>query len=71
MRKRLFILGGFAAALATVGSKKAEAAKTQYVVPKGVTRINVKSWSPEGEKVMNYSFNVEEGQKFEITPVNK
>ena len=71
MRKRLFILGGLAAALATVGSKKAEAAKTQYVVPKGVTKIKVISWSPEGDKILNYSLNVEEGQKFEITPVNK
>lgn len=70
MRKRLFIFSGLAAVF-SFGSKKAEAAKTQYVVPKGVTKIKVLSWSPEGDKILNYVLNVEPGQKFEITALDK
>lgn len=39
----------------------------EWVVPNGVTKINVKSYSPDGKRVMNYDFEVEPGQTFILT----
>lgn len=68
MKKRLLFLGLLSLPFLTT---KSEASKTKYVVPKDVTRINIKSWSPDGERVLNYTLGVEPGQKFEITPLDK
>lgn len=38
----------------------------KWIVPENVTRIQVKSWTKEGEKVFSYEFDVEPGQVFEI-----
>lgn len=38
----------------------------RWTVPENVTRIQVKSWTKEGEKVFSYEFDVEPGQVFEI-----
>lgn len=38
----------------------------RWIVPENVTRIQVKSWTKEGEKVFSYEFDVESGQVFEI-----
>lgn len=67
MNKRLLFLGLLSLPLLT--SKTEAASKTKYIVPKDVKKINVKSWSPDGERVMNYTFNVEPGQTFEIAPI--
>lgn len=42
-------------------------AAKKWVVPENVTRIQVKSWTKDGEKVFSYNFDVEPGQVFEIT----
>ena len=39
----------------------------RWVVPAGVKEINVKSWTKDGERVMNYDFDVEPGQIFSLT----
>lgn len=39
----------------------------EWVVPSGVTKINVKSYSKDGERIMNYDFDVEPGQTFILT----
>lgn len=71
MNKRLMLslIGGLG--MTALFSNRADASKTKYVVPKDVTRINIKSWSADGERVLNYTLGVEPGQKFEITPLDK
>ena len=39
----------------------------EWVVPAGVTKINVKSYSKDGQRLMNYDFDVEPGQSFILT----
>jgi hypothetical protein len=68
MNKRLLFLGLLGLPFL---SSKAEAAKTKYTVPKNVTRINIKSWAPDGERVLNYTLDVLPGQVFELTPFDK
>lgn len=39
----------------------------EWVVPLGVTKINVKSYSKDGKRLMNYNFDVDPGQTFILT----
>lgn len=72
MNKRLMLsLLGVLGTTALLSTKSQAAGKTKYVVPKDVTRINIKSWSSDGQSVLNYTLDVEPGQKFEITPLDK
>lgn len=39
----------------------------EWTVPNGVKKINVKSFSKDGDRIMNYDFDVEPGQTFVLT----
>lgn len=41
--------------------------RAEWTVPPGVEKINVKSWTKDGKRVMNYDFDVEPGQVFSLT----
>jgi len=71
MNKRDLITGGIAVA-AVANILPAEAKKgggsATFIVPYGVNRIRVRSYS-KGEKVLDRSLNVVPGQTFVIDPV--
>ncbi len=60
---------GIMSACVTIGVARAAINRNsaKWTVPAGVNEINVKSWKKDGERVMNYDFDVEPGQVFSLT----
>jgi hypothetical protein len=64
--KRAMIFGAFATIVPTAASA-AKRDHAKWTVPAGVDEVNVKSWTKDGKRVMNYDFDVEPGQTFLLT----
>lgn len=60
----IFALAIMLPAIAYAGISRNHA---EWTVPSGVKKINVKSFSKDGERIMNYDFDVEPGQTFVLT----
>ena len=69
MNKRSLILGILALPFAATQTIAATAVSyvRNFTVPKQVNKVTVKSTSPDGRVVMDYTFDVVPGQKFIIT----
>lgn len=67
-RRETFLMGIFAACIPLSVARAAISRNhAEWIVPPGVNKINVKSWKKDGTKVMDYNFNVDPGQTFELT----
>lgn len=60
----IFTLAILLPAIAYAGISRNHA---EWTVPNGVTKINVKSFTKDGKRIMNYNFDVEPGQTFVLT----
>lgn len=67
-RREAFLIGMFAACIPISVARAAVSRNhADWTVPAGVDKINVKSWTKDGKRVMNYDFDVEPGQVFSLT----
>ena len=72
MNKRLIFLGLLSAPF--IAASKALASSNRnsvtWEVPRGVTKVRVRSWNPDGSKDLDRVLKVEPNQTFRIDVVN-
>jgi hypothetical protein len=67
MNKRtLFTTGILSLFYTATMATKSQAGSFTYNIPEGVSKLKIKSYDVDGKILLNYTINVEAGQKFEV-----